>query len=130
MNKAEELITQYADMKRKMDALEDTKDTLRNAFAKLLHEMKQNELIVNDDYGKSWKVAYQTTTRKSVNYDMLSVLLSKEDFDNVVSENISTGLIIKSAPKKKDKSITQKAPVDIVENKNNNIPGVPMGEIK
>jgi len=112
-----------------MDALDDVKDTLRNAFAKLLHEMKQNELIVNDDYGKSWKIGYQTTTRKSVNYDMLSVLLSKEDFDNVVSENISTGLVIRSAPKKKDKSITQKAPVDIVENKND-IPGVPMGEIK
>lgn len=126
---AETLITQYADIKANIDKLEEEKDKIRNEFARILHSLNTNEILVNDITGKEWKIGYSQTTRKSTNYDLLLATVGKDKFDDIVSTTTGTALIIKAAPKKKAKSIINTPPKEIKEQDKHTMPGVPVGKI-
>src|SRR6056297_3199375 len=104
------LMTKYSEIKSKIDKLKKEQDDIREQIGYLLHQNNINEMIIMDEYGVEWKPQYQISKRKKVDYDLLLFEVGAEKYNDIVSENKITSLIIRKAPKKKKTEITAKAP--------------------
>jgi len=111
MKNEQELVTRHAEIKAKIDKLNEEKNEIRDELAEILHTDGVNDKIIEDEYGVEWKVAYQKSSRKTVDYSVLLEEVGSETYDDIVSSQEITSFVIKKAPKKKKSSgLTKKAP--------------------
>ena len=113
------LMTEFGAIADQLKKLESRKKEIRNIVADHMHKIKQNEIIVEDSTGKTWACAYQSSARKSVNYEKLYEVVGPEKYDQVVSNNKSTALYIRKAPKPKADTKVNNAPNE--QNTNSNM---------
>jgi len=103
-----ELLTMWGDLKVQEKKLKDAQVSIREEIGKMMHKKKSTKEVITVDDDNSWTVSYTTTNRKKVDYDLLSEIISDEDFDNVVEITSGTTLAIrKSNAKKKTKDYTK-----------------------
>lgn len=121
------LITRYADIKSKIDSLKKEQDEIREQIGYFLHKKKVNEIILTDSYGVDWKPQYQNSKRKKVDYDLLLYEVGQKRYNEIISINEITALVIRKAPKRKKTEVTSNAPKEIKEDIMKN---VPKGKIK
>jgi hypothetical protein len=102
------------------------KDEIKENIGKFLHENNESSLISEDETGQAWSMGYQTTTRRSCDYNTLEEILTEEDFKEIVQENTYESLVIRKTKKKKTPSeYTNKAP----KSAKPNLMKAPVGEI-
>lgn len=121
------LLTEYNKVSAEAETLKEEKDKLKEHLAKIMHEVKVNELSETDNLGKTWNLKFLEKTRRSTDYVVLAEIISNEDFNRVIETSKYTYLDIRSSKKKKN-SLTTIAPVDI-ESTENTKPNIPIGEI-
>lgn len=93
--------------KDEIKEIEEKVKKIKKEFAERMHKRKINELIINCD-NVDWKIAYQSTKRKKIDYDTLYEIVGPHKYPEIVKENVSTFLIIKKAPKKKNSKLKTK----------------------
>lgn len=110
------LMTEFGAIADQMKRLESRKKEIRNIVADHMHKIKENEIIIEDTTGKQWACNYQSSSRKSVNYEKLFDIVGPENYDKVVSNQKSTSLYIRKAPKPKDNDNVSNAPNEVKTN--------------
>lgn len=111
MRSYEEVISEYEDIDIRIKELEETKTTLRNEIADLMHLHKVDNIIIKSIKEVQWKCAYLETTRKSCDYELLFNIVGPSRYSEIVKTNTSNSLTIKKAPKEKSTNKTKIAPV-------------------
>ena len=125
MRSETELVTKYAEIKAKLDKLNEEKDEIRREIAEILHHENVNSKVMVDEYGTEWEPKYQKSSRKQVNYSLLLEEVGREKYDEIVNETTSTSLVIRKAPKKKktkEEDITKSSPKEEEQDITKNIP--------
>ncbi len=110
-NDNSELMELYLLFKTDGNEIETKMSAIKDEFAERMHKLKSNKLIIDVD-GVGWQSAYQTTTRKKVDYSTLLEIVGNQQYEEIVQENKSTFITIRKAPKKKKSKKTQLMPVD------------------
>lgn len=110
--KMTELLTHWGNLKAQESKLKAALVDVREEIGKAMHRKKSTEEIITDNNEVNWSVTYQEKSRKSVDYGLLSEILSEEDFDEIVSVSTGTSLVIRKSKvkKKKTKDVTNSAP--------------------
>lgn len=110
MRQIDKLVTEYTRLKSEMADRKKQVDNIREDIANYMHKMKTNELIATGYNDIKYKCKYQSKSRKSVNYTVLSEIVDLEDYNRIVTKSKSDALIVRKAPKKSEKSKTNIAP--------------------
>ena len=106
--KMTELLTMWGVLKVQEKKMKATQSEIRNEIGKIMHKKKSTKEVITTDNEDSWTVGYTTTNRKKINYDLLSEIISDEDFEEVVEVTSGTTLTIrKSKAKKQTKDYTK-----------------------
>lgn len=119
MTNEHELVSRYSEVKQKIDKLNEERTEIRNELASILHSEDVNEKIIEDDYGTNWKVAYQKSSRRKVDYSLLLTELGEDKYDEIVESNEVVSFVVRKAPKTKvKKDITDVPPKEISKKSN------------
>jgi hypothetical protein len=125
MNLVNEL-TKWNKLKKQEDQIKEEKDEIREKIGKFLHDNNEMSYIAKDETGQAWTIGYQTSTRRSCDYNTLEEILTEEDFKDIVQVNTYESLVIRKTKKKKTPSeYTNKAP----KSAKPNLMKAPVGEI-
>ena len=125
MNLVSEL-TKWNKLTETEKEIKEQKDEIKENIGKYLHDNSESSLISEDETGQYWSMAYQSTTRRSCDYDTLEEVLTEEDFNTIVETKTYDSLVIRKTKKKKVTSdYTSKAP----KSAKLNIMKAPAGEI-
>jgi len=122
MKTEQALLTKYTENKAKLDKLNDEKNEIRDRLAEILHIKGINEMIVEDDYANKWKIGYQQSNKKKVDYDRLLEEGGQDFYNEIVEINKVTSFIIRKAPKKKKDTLTAKTPKKIEKDETKTLP--------
>jgi len=122
MKTEQALLTKYTENKAKLDKLNDEKNEIRDRLAEILHIKGINEMIVEDDYANKWKIGYQQSNKKKVDYDRLLEEGGQDFYNEIVEINEVTSFIIRKAPKKKKDTLTAKTPKKIEKDETKTLP--------
>jgi len=122
MKTEQALLTKYTENKAKLDKLNDEKNEIRDRLAEILHMKGINEMIVEDDYANKWKIGYQQSNKKKVDYDRLLEEGGQDFYNEIVEINEVTSFIIRKAPKKKKDTLTAKTPKKIEKDETKTLP--------
>jgi hypothetical protein len=98
-----DLLTKWKTLIDQEKLIKDTKDLVKEEIGKIMHKRKINECIEQDKNENNWSIKYQTSNRRSVDYDLLEEEVTPEVFNNIVNTTESTSLVIRKSKKKKKK---------------------------
>lgn len=106
--------------------IKDQKNEIREKIGKHLYKNNKSSLILEDETGQTWSMSYQTSTRRSCDYDTLEEILTEEDFKDIVQTKTHESLVIRKTKKKNTPSeYTKTAP----KSSKPNLMKAPVGEI-
>ena len=123
MREIDKLVTEYTKLKSEISTRKEKIEVIRESIANYMHRHKTNKLIATGFDDVLFKCTYQSRTRKTVDYVVLSEIVSNtEDYNRIVKPTTSESLIIRKAPKSAKKSKTNISPVQMEISENINVP--------
>ena len=90
------IISIYGNLKEQEAILKSKINECKESIATYMHNHNLDSLVIEDILtSKLWSCAYQTRETSSTNYQLLMEIIGKDRYHEVVTNKISTNLVIR-----------------------------------